>query len=127
VKKVVIGNPLSGRAASSLEEPIVKGTSALYCMTENEAKSKPETACTRCARCLYACPAGLDPAEIANAMTISSKEERLALLKAQNASRCLSCGSCAYVCPSYRPLANTLRLAKQELQEAMHNEKGEHK
>ena len=116
VKKVVIGNPLSGRAASSLAEPIVNGTSALYCMTEEEAKTKPESACTRCARCLYACPAGLDPAEIVSAMNVSSKEERVALLKAQNADHCLSCGSCTYVCPSYRPLAQALRLAKQELQ-----------
>ena len=127
VKKVVIGNPLSGRAASSLAEPIVKGTSALYCMTEEEAKAKPESACTRCARCLYACPAGLDPAEIVSAMNVSGKEERVALLKAQTADRCLSCGSCTYVCPSYRPLAHTLRLAKKELQEAMEHEKGEQK
>ena len=107
--KIIIGGPMMGRTAATLDEPIVKVTGAVLAFNEKEAKSMEPTACLRCGRCVENCPIGLNPPDIARAMEIEDADERLAALEKANIRNCLECGCCAYVCPAHRPLIETNR------------------
>jgi electron transport complex protein RnfC len=57
---------------------------------------------------------GLAPVEIANALTVKDADE----LKALFVDLCMECGSCSFVCPAKRPVAQTMKEAKDFLRKA---------
>lgn len=107
--KIIAGGPMMGRAISNLDAPVTKGLSGLIVFPEEMAYRKEEDNCIRCARCVRACPMGLEP------YLLASYGEYHLGPKAAHASvmTCLECGCCAYVCPSNRRLIDYIRLAKQ--------------
>ena len=72
------------------------------------------SACIRCARCVSACPMGLAPVEIALSLEVKDVEE----LKVLHTDLCMECGSCSFVCPAKRPVAQTMKEAKDFLRKA---------
>jgi formate hydrogenlyase subunit 6/NADH:ubiquinone oxidoreductase subunit I len=79
------------------------------------------TACLRCGRCATVCPMGLLPQPMAEAATAGDYErfeQRLYGLE------CIQCGSCTYVCPAKRPLMQTFKQAKSEIQARKRAEAG---
>ena len=114
-KKILFGGPMMGFAAHSLEEPIVKATGVITCLSEKEISINEPTPCIRCGRCIAACPMNLNAAAYSAALEIENKEERIEALKAHKVNLCMECGSCAYVCPASRPLVQNSRLGKAEL------------
>ena len=115
VGKVLFGGPMTGKAALSLDEPIVKTTACVTVLSEKECASLKETACIRCGRCADVCPMLLDPSDFANALTLESKDDKMEVLTNGKVSLCIECGACAYVCPACRPLVHYNRVAKEEL------------
>ncbi|MBQ1633796.1 MAG: electron transport complex subunit RsxC, partial [Bacteroidaceae bacterium] len=59
--KVIGGGPMMGKALLSLEVPMTKGSSGLLIMNEKEARRSEPSPCIRCAKCVSACPMGLEP------------------------------------------------------------------
>jgi electron transport complex protein RnfC len=59
--KVVNGGPMMGKALASLDVPVVKGSSGILLIRENEAKRKEVQVCIRCTKCVKVCPMGLEP------------------------------------------------------------------
>ncbi len=106
--KMVEGGPMMGWARPSLAIPVQKRTSGMLLLDEEAATPVPERACIRCARCLSACPAMLEPTRLAHLV----KFERYDQAKAAGLMDCIECGSCSYVCPAHIPIAHYIRLGK---------------
>ncbi len=108
--KVINGGPMMGKSLSTLDAPVVKGSSGILLMKEAEARRKEIKPCIRCTKCVNVCPMGLEPYLL---MTLSQKGlfERMEQDKVMD---CIECGSCSYTCPSSRPLLDYIRLGKVE-------------
>jgi electron transport complex protein RnfC len=106
--KVIGGGPMMGKALMNTEVPICKGSSGVLIMNEKEARRGEAQPCIRCAKCVSACPMGLEP-------YIYSKCSELGLwekAEKEGIISCIECGSCQYVCPSNRPLLDYVRVGK---------------
>ena len=113
--KVINGGPMMGKALSTLDVPVVKGSSGILLVDENEARRKEVKPCIRCTKCVTVCPMGLEPYLL---MTLSEKSlvERMEPEKVMD---CIECGSCSYTCPCSRPLLDYIRLGKAEVGKIM--------
>ena len=113
--KVINGGPMMGKALSTLDVPVVKGSSGILLISEDEARRKEVLPCIRCTKCVTVCPMGLEPYLM---MTLSEKSlfERM---EAEKVMDCIECGSCSYTCPSSRPLLDYIRLGKAEVGKIM--------
>jgi len=106
--KIINGGPMMGKSVASTEIPIVKGSSGILIMPENESKRKETEPCIRCSKCVGVCPMGLEP-YLLSALGEKSLFDRLESDKVMD---CIECGSCSYVCPSGRPLLDYIRFGK---------------
>lgn len=106
--KVVNGGPMMGKAISTTDVPVTKGTSGILLFSEKEAKRNDIYNCIRCGKCVSVCPMGLEPFLL---MTLSEKAMWKNVEK-EKAMDCIECGSCSYTCPSNRPLLDYIRLGK---------------
>ncbi|MBQ0060755.1 MAG: electron transport complex subunit RsxC [Bacteroidales bacterium] len=106
--KVIGGGPMMGKALMNTEVPICKGSSGVLIMNEKEAKRANPDPCIRCAKCVSACPMGLEPYLLA---TCSAKADWDRVEK-EDITSCIECGSCQFTCPSHRPMLDMIRLGK---------------
>ena len=102
--KVLAGGPMMGKAVLSLEVPVCKGTNSITVLTEDDAHRKPIQPCIRCAKCVSACPMGLEPYLISTLSTLKNYER----LEAEDVINCIACGSCQFTCPAHRPLLDNI-------------------
>jgi electron transport complex protein RnfC len=109
--KVISGGPMMGFAVYTLKMPVMKGTSGILVFNEESEvlMREEEGPCVRCARCVDACPMGLEPTTLMK----RAKRQDWAGTKDYDVLSCIECGSCSYVCPSMIPLVQYIRLAKQ--------------
>ena len=106
--KVIGGGPMMGKALMNIEVPICKGSSGVLIMNDKEARRGEVRPCIRCAKCVSACPMGLEPFLLS---TLSAHNEWEHAEKEDIVS-CIECGSCQFTCPSNRPLLDMIRLGK---------------
>lgn len=106
--KIIAGGPMMGVAISDIDVPVVKGTSAILCFTEEEAKSEAPSNCIRCGKCVSVCPMGLVPSALQKSAIHGHYDDFLK----QNGMDCIECGCCAYTCPAKRELVQAIRTAK---------------
>ena len=113
-RKALAGGPMMGIAMGSLEVPIQKQNNGLTLLAEDpvEEAEKMMTACLRCGRCTTVCPVGLMPQLMADA-AIAGDLERYE--KKLYGLECIQCGSCTVACPAKRPLMQTFKQAKAEI------------
>jgi electron transport complex protein RnfC len=109
--KVIAGGPMMGIAQYSIDIPVIKGTSGILVLTEEEAKLPEASNCIRCGKCVTVCPINLMPVNISN----YSLQDRFEEAEALNAMDCIECGSCSFICPAKRPLVDSIRVAKREI------------
>ncbi len=114
LKKVVLGGPMMGFAVSTIDMPVLKTTSSILFLTDDEIDTQPHSNCIRCGWCVDACPMGLQPNEIGVYVEAEKAEET----ERFGTMECFECGCCSYVCPSKRPLVQFIKLAKIELGKA---------
>ena len=108
-KKMIAGGPMMGFALFSIDVPTTKTTSALLCMTEDEASLYETTACINCGRCVEACPENLIPSRLAD----FAEHKQMDTFEKWYGLECVECGSCSYVCPARRPLAQSVKTYKK--------------
>ncbi len=106
--KVLSGGPMMGKALTSLDAPIVKGSNAVTVLTGDDTLRKQPRPCVRCAKCVGVCPMGLEPYLLATASAIGDWERA----EHEYITSCIECGSCQYTCPSARPLLDNIRKGK---------------
>ena len=106
--KVIGGGPMMGKALMNIEVPICKGSSGVLIMNEKEARRGEVRPCIRCAKCVSACPMGLEPF-LLSTLSAHSEWERA---EKDDIVSCIECGSCQFTCPSNRPLLDMIRLGK---------------
>jgi electron transport complex protein RnfC len=108
---VVMGGPMMGQPAPSLDVPVVKGTSGLLVFRERDLEALEELPCIRCGRCLEACACFLNPSILGRL----ARKERWEAMAEHNLMDCMECGACSFTCPSRIPLVQQFRVAKAQL------------
>jgi electron transport complex protein RnfC len=113
VRQVLFGGPMMGAPQQFLEVPILKGTSGILCLTDDQVSYRKEYPCIRCATCVDACPVFLNPSELGQLARVRRWDDMVKY----HIWDCMECGSCSYVCPSNIPLVQRFRVAKAMLKE----------
>lgn len=106
--KVIGGGPMMGKALMHLDVPVCKGSSGLLLLGEREARRKAPQPCIRCAKCVSACPMGLEPYLLATASALRKWD----VAEENGITSCIECGSCQFTCPSARPILDNVRMGK---------------
>ena len=106
--KILAGGPMMGKALLNTEVPICKGTNSVTIISGEEAFRKEPNPCIRCAKCVSACPMGLEPYLLSTLSSMKNWEK----VEAEDITSCIECGSCQFTCPAHRPLLDNIRLGK---------------
>ena len=109
--KVLNGGPMMGRAMVNLDSPVTKGCSGITVLGGREALRGADSACIKSAKCVSACPMGLEP-YLLSKLTRKQAWERL---ETEQITNCIECGCCQFTCPAYLPLLDYVRLGKQRV------------
>ncbi|MBU3189826.1 electron transport complex subunit RsxC [Clostridium bowmanii] len=107
--KVLSGGPMMGMALSSLDVPVIKGTSGILCLTKQQAKLEEESSCIRCGKCMSVCPMFLNPTKL-NSLVLRGNYDEFEKIHGMD---CIECACCSYVCPAKRHLTQTCREGKR--------------
>ncbi len=107
--KLLAGGPMMGKALVSTDVPICKGTNAVTILSGEDARRKEPQPCIRCAKCVAACPMGLEPYLLAKLSSFKNWEKA----EHEDIVSCIECGSCQFTCPAHRPLLDNIREGKQ--------------
>jgi len=108
--KVIAGGPMMGVALNRMDIPVVKGTSGILLLPEDESQRDQSITCIRCGRCVNVCPMNLEPYLLNQLAQQESCEE----LYKNNIMDCIECGSCSYTCPAHIPLLDYIKLGKNK-------------
>ena len=112
-RKIVLGGPMMGICATSLEAPTIKGTAGVLFFTEQEDRNVEHPTCIRCGKCVEVCPMNLQPVF----MYMYYAKRDFEKMAEYHITDCFECGSCAYNCPGRMPLTHAFRTAKLMFQE----------
>ena len=107
--KVINGGPMMGRAMVNLASPVTKGCSGITVMSGHDAERREASQCIKCAKCVAACPMGLEPFYLSK----MTQKKNWEVLESQMITSCIECGCCQSSCPAYLPLLDWIRLGKQ--------------
>lgn len=111
--KVIVGGPMMGVAQYDFSAPVMKATSGILVLTEDEINEHEETPCLRCGKCIDVCPLSLIPTKLARLSSLEKFEESEKL----GITVCMECGTCTYTCPANIPLVQWIRFGKQRVME----------
>jgi electron transport complex protein RnfC len=109
--KMIMGGPMMGIAQADGDAPVVKGTSGLILLTEDEVIDYDSSPCIRCARCVDHCPMNLVPNEIVRLV----EKDKLERAEQYGIFDCMECGVCAYICPSKIGHVQLMKLGKAQI------------
>jgi len=109
--KMICGGPMMGMPVSTLEIPVIKTSSCILLLSEEEAALPEESACIRCGKCIEACPIHLQPYEL-NQLVLRRDWDGFVRL---HGTDCIECGSCSYACPAKRHLTQTCKLGRKTI------------
>lgn len=110
ISEVYMGGPMMGMAAANLDISIVKGTSGILVVAEQDVQHPDKVyPCIKCAACVDACPLMLNPSRLG---ILAKFEDYDTMAEKYHLMDCFECGSCTYVCPSNIPLVQYFRLSK---------------
>lgn len=109
--KLIMGGPMMGLSQFTDEIPVIKGTSGILILSEEDVKPETVSPCIKCGKCVEVCPVNLQPLYISK-FSLNKKYDKAG---EYNALDCIECGSCSYICPAKRPLVESIRVAKREI------------
>ncbi len=109
--KVVVGGPMMGVAQYDFSAPVMKATSGILVLTEDEINNHEESPCLRCGKCVDVCPLNLIPTKLARLSSLEKFDDAEQL----GITVCMECGTCTYTCPANLPLVQWIRFGKQRV------------
>ncbi len=112
-RRVICGGPMMGKAQDNLDVPVVKGTNAVLCLTDDVLERNEGTICIHCGRCAEVCPMHLQPLYLYQ----GEEDGQADMLTRFFVMDCIECGCCSYICPSEIPLVKKIRDGKQRIRE----------
>ena len=107
--KVVNGGPMMGRAMVNIDSPVTKGCSGITVFSGDEVRRVATSECIKCAKCVEACPMGLEPYLLQRLAAKQMWDE----MEVERIPDCIECGCCQYTCPAGIALLDYVRLGKQ--------------
>ncbi|MBR2916280.1 MAG: electron transport complex subunit RsxC [Clostridia bacterium] len=110
-KKVIMGGPMMGIAVPNLDVPVVKGSSGIVALSKRSALLRHEGVCVRCGKCVAACPMGLSPLFLKEAIVKGDFDK----MKELDITSCIECGSCSFVCPGANNPSQSIKAARLRL------------
>ena len=119
IGKCIMGGPMMGIAQSSLDVPVIKGTSGILVMQEEDYMQDGYSACIKCSFCVQVCPVNLLP----STLSVIAEAQKWELADSYGVNDCIECGACAYSCPSKRPIVQFIKTAKVKVREIKEREK----
>ncbi len=111
VRKLIVGGPMMGVAQYTDEIPVIKGTSGILVLTEENPPALRSQPCISCGKCVEVCPMGLMP----NMIGKLTEHRRFSEAQEYGILDCIECGCCAYVCSSKINLIHLIKYGKQEI------------
>lgn len=111
VGKLVAGGMMTGPAAPTDDFSITKAMGGIVALDEKDAKSLAEGPCIRCARCISACPMGLNPQRMKQYCDANDMEGA----KKNSVMDCIVCGCCSFTCPAHRYLTASFKNMKDRI------------
>jgi electron transport complex protein RnfC len=108
--KIIVGGPMMGIAQFSDEVVVIKSTTGVILIGQEEERIYEEEFCIRCGACIRECPVGLMPCLI----NLASEKEMWEEADRYGACDCIECGLCSYVCPANRRIVQSIKRAKLE-------------
>ena len=109
--KIIMGGPMMGIAQHTTQVPVVKGTSGIVLLSDEEVYRGEPGPCLRCGKCVDHCPMRLVPNEIARLV----EKGRIDDAQSYGLLDCMECGVCAYVCPSKINHVHLIKVGKAEV------------
>lgn len=119
--KILMGGPMMGVAQYTTDVPVIKGTSGMVALAEEDVSIVESQTCIRCGRCVNACPMFLLP----SALGILCERHKFEEAKELGLLDCVECGCCAYVCPAGRPMVHMFKFGKVELRKLEQKKRAE--
>ena len=109
--QLILGGPMMGSTAASLDVPVTKGVGGITVMNEEDVAKRPHKVhpCIKCSSCVKACPIHLNPSYLG---MLAHKREYTVMADKYHLFDCFECGSCSFACPSGIPLVQYFRIAK---------------
>lgn len=103
-EKIISGGPMMGKALFTMNVPVIKTSSAILALTEDEVAKHQPTACINCGRCAKVCPGQILPVRLSEFADHGDEEKFLAY----HGMECCECGCCSFVCPAKRQLTQSI-------------------
>ena len=103
--KLISGGPMMGIALFDLNVPVIKTSSAILCMTEDDVQKWEPGACINCGKCAEVCPGRVLPSRLADFAEHYDEEQFLKY----NGMECCECGCCSFICPAKRRLTQSIK------------------
>ena len=112
--EVVFGGPMMGAAVANLDAPVLKGTTGVVVLTEDDCRPAESYPCIKCGHCIDACPVFINPQLLGSLALVERYEE----MEDHHLVDCMLCGCCSYTCPSNIPLSQLFQAAKAALRKS---------
>ena len=110
--RIISGGPMMGNAQWDYNAVIMKNTSALLVLSDENISVKPENAaCIHCGKCVSVCPMHLMP----NYLAAFSKADNDEMCEKFSLLSCVECGCCTYTCPARVPIVQLIRNKKAKI------------
>ncbi|MGD8627974.1 MAG: electron transport complex subunit RsxC [bacterium] len=110
-RKLIMGGPMMGIAQHTDEVPVIKGTSGIVLLTEDDVRMEAPGPCLRCGRCVDHCPMKLVPNEIVRFV----EKDKMDRAEGYGIFDCMECGVCAFICPSKIRHVHLMKRGKAEI------------
>jgi Na+-translocating ferredoxin:NAD+ oxidoreductase subunit C len=110
--RVILGGPITGAAAHSLEQPVETNTDGVVVQSDADCAKISDTPCTNCGECVRICPVKIPVNMLVRFLEPGYYEEARDMY---DLDCCIECGLCAYVCESHIPIFHYIKLGKYEL------------